>query len=93
MGEIRLLGYPLDAGRIPVREENRSKIVLWRSWGVQPSFADRLPHAFQEASGVHVRSLCGLKNALLLIFVLVPWVLFLELIFQSFFATRVPSEI
>ena len=79
-------------------EENRSKIVWWRSWGapqeafLAASVADRLEHTFLEASGVHFGSHFGLKKCFFWTSMLVPWVLILELMFNRFLL-RVPSEI
>ena len=66
-------------------------------YGVQEAFlaasvADRLPHTFQEASGVHFGSHFGLKKCFFWTSMLVPWVLILELMFNRFLL-RVPSEI
>ena len=53
-GEIRAplipVGYPLDTRRIPVREENRSRIVFWRSWACPGGLRER----FGEPPGANV---------------------------------------
>ena len=54
-----------------------------------PSVADRLPHTFPDASGVHFGTNFGLKNALLLIMFLAPSVIFVGMVFHSMLATRV----
>ena len=49
-GEIRSRGYPPDTRRIPVREENRSRIVFWRSWACLGGLRKR----FWEPPGANV---------------------------------------
>ena len=97
VGEIRCAGYCSDTPRIPVREEHRSNIVQWRSWGPPRGVFGRFSC---RPSSAHVSG--GLRGPFWEPFwpqkcffwtsVLVPWVLILELIFNRFLL-RVPSEI
>ena len=57
-----------------------------------PSVADRLPHTFPEASGVHFGINFALKMIILDTCSVVPWGLFLELFFRCFLQPK-PSNI